>query len=940
MSNSVIRRASDLWSRSVTNRLTAFSLLVFLISTLALGLLVTRLLRHDMEQVLAAQQLSTTRMMATMLDREMGERLIVLDQIGALAGQRLPEGRASLQAMIDGAPAFRRLFNGGGFITNAQGVAVAAWPLGSGREGVNYGDRDYVKSALATGKATAGQPVIGRTLGVPVLGMAAPIRDARGQMAGVVAGVIDLHAADFLDQAHGRPLGETGSFLVIDPVTRRVLSASDKRRVMEQLPAPGLVADLDQILAGSEGTRRTVNRDGVPVLTTSQRVDSTGWTVLIAVPISAAFRPASELERRLLVGIAILGLAASLVTWVLIRRQLQPLHKASRSLSALGQDARAGRAPQPLKVSRPDEVGQLITEFNALLEEIGVKQHALVHSEMLYSTAFQISPDPVSITRLSDGTYLQVNESFSRLFGWKSEEVIGRSAVDLGIWRRQEDRRILKDVLQRNGRVENLETELVTRGGQVVTVQVSASLMVLEGENCLLAVTHDITARRQAQRQIETLAFSDPLTGLPNRRLLTERLGQTLVELGRNKQHAALLFIDLDDFKQLNDSLGHAAGDQLLRAVAMELRTAVRLSDTVARLGGDEFVVLLKDLPGDLETATAHALAMATQLREATSSGAARIGSGFHASVSIGVAMAGREPLDSQELMRHADLAMYRAKEAGRGQIKVFSQDMLDSLSTRAEMETDLRRALGSDQLTLHYQPQVGPEGRIIGAEALVRWTRPGFGPVSPAAFIPVAEDSGLILPLGRWILETACRQLAAWAREPATRHLLLAVNMSSRQFQQPDLVDVVKQVLAATGADPTHLRLELTESVLIESFDAVAARMQSLKAIGVGFALDDFGTGFSSLAYLKRLPLNELKIDASFVRDIETDVNDRAIAQMIVALGSTLGLQVLAEGVETEAQCQHLANIGCYHYQGYFFGRPKPAEEFLAQVHSQTATA
>ncbi len=535
---------------------------------------------------------------------------------------------------------------------------------------------------------------------------------------------------------------------------------------------------------------------------------------------------------------------------------------------------------------------------------------------------------------------MQVNQSFTRLFGWTPAEVIGRTSVSLGMWRSRTDRQRLLDALQPAGRAENLEAELLARDGRVLTVLISASLMELAGEPCLLAITHDITASRQAQRQIETLAFSDPLTGLPNRRLLTDRLGQALVDAQRKGEHAALLFIDLDDFKQLNDSQGHTAGDKLLRAVAVELRSAVRLSDTVARLGGDEFVVLARDLPTDAGQAQVRALGIAAEISEAVTRAADRLGNGFHATVSIGIAVAGRTRIDSQEMMRHADLAMYQAKEAGRGQVRLFTQDMLDSLSSRAALEADLRTALTRGRFELHYQPQVDSQGRIVGAEALLRWNRPGHGPVSPAVFVPLAENSGLILPLGRWVLETACRQLAAWASSPATAALTLSVNVSSRQFQQAGFVEEVQQVLAATGANPHRLRLELTETVLVDNFDAVASRMHALKALGVGFSLDDFGTGFSSLAYLKRLPLDELKIDASFVRDIESDPNDLAIAQMVVALAGTLSLGVLAEGVEREAQREQLAGIGCNHYQGFLFGRPQPVEAFNRLVEGQLVGA
>ena len=488
-------------------------------------------------------------------------------------------------------------------------------------------------------------------------------------------------------------------------------------------------------------------------------------------------------------------------------------------------------------------------------------------------------------------------------------------------------------LVERRGRCENMETELVTREGKVLAVEISASMMDIDGQRCLLAVTHDISARKLAQRQIETLAFTDPLTGLPNRRLLTERLSQSLTDARHQGHHLALVFIDLDDFKRINDSQGHDAGDKLLRLLASELRSAVRLSDTVARMGGDEFVVLLRELHADPAQARRDAVATGRVLMEAIESGFARLGRGFHGSASIGIALAGPQPMDSHELMRHADLAMYHAKDEGPGQVRVFEPWMLEQLSTRAEMEASLRAALGSDQFFLHYQPQVGPGRQVLGAEALVRWQHPSRGLVPPAEFIPLAERSGLIMPLGRMILRAACQQLAQWADHPHTAGLRVSVNVSSVQFQQPDFVEQTLAILQETGADPHRLVLELTESLLVDSIEDLVARMQALKAMGVGFSLDDFGTGFSSLAYLQRLPLDELKIDASFVRSLVEGHNDLAIARMIVALGNTLGLRVLAEGVETEAQQALLASIGCEHYQGYLFGKPESPEALVARL-------
>jgi diguanylate cyclase (GGDEF)-like protein len=445
------------------------------------------------------------------------------------------------------------------------------------------------------------------------------------------------------------------------------------------------------------------------------------------------------------------------------------------------------------------------------------------------------------------------------------------------------------------------------------------------------AITHhvaafsDITQRKAAEEEIKHLAFYDPLTRLPNRRLLLDRLHQALAAGARSRRYGALLFIDLDNFKNLNDTLGHDMGDRLLQQVSLRLEECVREEDTVARLGGDEFVVMLEDLSEQTEEAATQAEAVGEKIIASLNRTYPLGEQAHHSTPSIGVTLfLGREAA-IDDLLKRADLAMYRAKAAGRNTLRFFDPEMQAAVTAHSALETDLREALRSDQFVLHYQPQVDDTGRMIGAEALVRWQHPQRGLVAPDEFIPLAEETGLILPLGDWVLRTACTHLAAWSTHLETAGLVLAVNVSARQFRQNDFVAQVLGALAAAGADPQRLELELTESLLLDDVENTIAKMNALKAEGVSFSLDDFGTGYSSLAYLKRLPLNQLKIDRSFVRDITTDSNDAVIARTIVALGQSLGLTVIAEGVETEAQREFLVANNCHAFQGYLFGRPEP---------------
>ena len=439
--------------------------------------------------------------------------------------------------------------------------------------------------------------------------------------------------------------------------------------------------------------------------------------------------------------------------------------------------------------------------------------------------------------------------------------------------------------------------------------------------------TMDITDRKRAAQEIERLAFYDALTGLPNRRLLLDRLQRSIAASQRNHSHGALLFIDLDNFKDLNDTLGHDMGDQLLTQVAQRLVACVRETDTVARFGGDEFVVMLEALAPEAPDAAAQTEAVAEKLLNSLNRPFELDGGQHYSTPSIGITLFGEERLSVDELLKRADLAMYQAKAAGRNTQRFFDPDMQAAVNARSNLEADLRQGLARNELLVHYQPVVDHHARLLGVEALVRWRHPQRGMISPGEFIPLAEQTGLILPLGQYVLQTACEQLQRWSQQPETAPLSISVNVSARQFRQPDFVAQVLQTLRDHNADPRKLKLELTESLLLGDIEDTIARMVQLKSEGVGFALDDFGTGYSSLSYLKRLPLDQIKIDQSFVQDVLTDPNDAAIVRTILALARSLDLEVVAEGVETTGQLSFLRLHGCEGFQGYLFGRPGPVE-------------
>ncbi|CAN7320417.1 bifunctional diguanylate cyclase/phosphodiesterase [Acidovorax delafieldii] len=530
-----------------------------------------------------------------------------------------------------------------------------------------------------------------------------------------------------------------------------------------------------------------------------------------------------------------------------------------------------------------------------------------------------------------DGLISFRNQRYVQICGYTQEEVPDTDTW----WQRAYPDAAERDAIRQRlldtrhlGVIPLAEYTIRCADGKYKPVEISG--IFVEGGR--LITMQDLSERKAAEEEINQLAYYDPLTRLPNRRLLMDRLQQALATSARHQRSGALLMLDLDNFKTVNETRGHDRGDALLLQVAHRLRGCVHEDDTVARQGGDEFVVVLEDLGDSPEDAAARAEDVGQRILGVLREPYQIDGAAHHSSLSMGVTIYSgtRETVD--ELLKRADLALYQAKNAGRDTLRFYDPQMQAAVSARATLELDMRVGLAQGQFELYYQPQID-HGRITGAEALLRWRHPRDGFISPAHFIPLAEETGLILPLGEWVLQAACRRLAAWAQQPDLALLSLAVNVSPRQFHQSGFVAQVLAALAGAGADGHQLKLEMTEGLLLQDVEDTIDKMGQLKGYGVGFSLDDFGTGYSSLSYLKRLPLDQLKIDQSFVRDVLTDPNDAAIARTVVALGTSLGLRVIAEGVETEAQREFLERHHCHAWQGYLLSPPVAVAEFEALV-------
>ena len=902
-------------------------LVLFLCAVWGLTWLTTAHLHRDVVTVLANQQYSAVSLVASEIEEKVRARFRVLESLAGDLGPAILADPAQVDRLLASRPLLASLFGVGVLVLAPDGRLIADAPADARRRQRSFSDYEYFRAVMNSRRPAVGKPSIGDITGKAGVAFAAPVLDAAGKVRAVVVGYTELSDPSLFGALERSNVGKSGWIAISAPRHGLLVTASDTTRRLTPVAPPGRNRMFDRFMEGFEGSGVAVNSRGVETLTSAQRIPSADWFAQAVLPTEEAFAPIRAMKVRAYAIALVVSVLVSFLVWLVVRFMLRPLGRATAQIRAMASGAQElGELP----VSRDDEVGELLGSFNSL-----VRQRRKDEAELkLAANVFDNAMDGVVVTDLG-ARILSVNPAFTEITGYSAAEVVGRTPRLL----RSEHHgpgfyRSLWQSLLRDGRWEG-EIWNRRKNGEVFLEWLSIGVVTDKDGQPMryVGVFNDITEMRRKDENIRHLAFHDPLTGLANRALLLDRLEHGIDLARRDRCRIGVIFIDLDRFKVINDSLGHDVGDELLRQIAGRLAGCLRESDTIARIGGDEFVVLIKDA-GELSDYAA----LAEKVIAAVGEPLEVCGHAMQTGASVGIAC---YPEDGEEvvvLMKHADAAMYAAKAAGRGTYRFFQKAMTERAVHRLKLEMELRNAVASGDLELHYQPQVAlAGGELCGVEALVRWRHPQLGLVPPSDFIPLAEETGLIGPLGDWVLAEACRQLALWQAQGLSVPRV-AVNLSALQLQQGDLIERIVGLARRHGIAPTALEIELTESAVMANPEYISRVFARLRNLGVRIAIDDFGTGYSSLAYLRRLPIDTLKVDRSFVMNADRDAGDAQIVRTVIALAHSLHLEVVAEGVESEAQAAFLRSCGCATVQGFLYARPLPARAFEAWLREREA--
>ncbi len=817
-------------------------------------------------------------------------------------------------------------------------VVCSALPLPGA---VNVADRIYFQRAIATREFSIGDYQIGRIAAKRGIHFSYPLFNADKQLWGVLFVLLDLDPMN--ERLAETPHLETGDVAILldgvgNILARHPYPETYVGKSMADLP---LYKQIKQ--SQGEGTYDGVGLDGVrrifafsPLFS---RPSCCAYAV-VGIPAERVYAKANQAFVRnvsLMVGVGLLVFA---LAWVggdmLVLKRVRTLSSAARRMGQRDLTVRSGLAHDE------EELGQLARSFDEMADSLEAWQKQVFQSseeleKLGYRNKLILDSAGEGICGVDRECVITfVNPAAASMLGYQVDELLGlplhqilhSKKADGAAFPQEECP--LREAIEDGSSDQRCDEMLWRKDGSGFNADYTVIPMFEGGKVTGAVMTfRDVTERKRYEEQLAHQATHDTLTGLANRTILNDRIGLLIERAAREKTVVALLLLDLDRFKEINDSLGHGAGDELLCAIAARLNDLVRESDTVARLGGDEFVILVEmDTPDD-------AIPVVQKILDAMSKPYGISGRELFASTSIGISLYPKDGDSAEELLKNADVAMYRSKKRGRNTFRFYNEGMNTSSAERLSIETSLRRAVDNGEFLLHYQPQVNLiSGEIIGAEALIRWKHPDMGMVAPAKFIPLAEENGLIFPIGEWVMRTACTQLRAW-QDAGVVTPPVAVNLSAHQFRQRNLVKMTTGVLLDSGIDGRYLELEMTESAVMEDTDRVLKVLRELKACGTSVSIDDFGTGYSSLSYLKQFSIDKLKVDQSFVREITRDPNDAAIVVAIITMAHSLGLNVIAEGVETEGQMEYLRSHGCNEMQGYFFSRPVPVGDFEQMLRS-----
>ena len=909
---------------SLKTRVLLVVLILLIAGIWGFAIRISSALQADLEKMVEDQLSAMVSYISIDIDANLKLRVTMLNEIAVLITPDALNDSAKIQTVLKQRHPSPSIFPYGLIVFNKEGVIVGDYVQETGRSTRDIENRENFRAVVTDGKPYYIAPFRNQRTKEALISITVPLRDAAGTPVGALMTSIPPLDIDLFNFRDSPLVGKVVRIVVISPKARQVISASDTDRIFKPIPPTGKNPLLDRRLEqGFEGAGITKTSYGIETLSVNRNLRMTDWTVIAGVSTEHAFGPIKTLQQQIYLTAILVSIAISLLLRETLIRQLAPLKEAADAMRRMAEERHSSLRTLPVR--QDDEVGLLVSNFNRLIlernrlyDELQETARTLQKAQSVASVGswklelphrrLSCSEEACKIFGIPLGTHLTLKtllrcilpehrlavvRAWKKALGGESVDIEHRVNVSEGIkWARQK-----------------LEVMFDAAGNPLAAI----------------GTVQEITQSKMSEERIQFLAFHDTLTKLPNRRLAKDHMDLAMAYADRLSAKAAVLFIDLDKFKSINDSLGHLAGDELLKGVANRLRECVRETETICRLGGDEFLIILNSMP-DTGAISKVADKILTKMATPFNIEGHQIFSGM----SIGVAVYPDDGNDFDALVKAADTAMYHAKEAGRNTYRFYTEQMNVETTSHLKTRNDLHQAFEHGQFVLHYQPHIDiNNAATIGAEALIRWNHPEHGLVSAKEIIPAAEDSGLIIPIGQWVLKEACRQAVAW-HEAGAANLVVTVNLSLAQFKQDDLEKSVMLALSESGLDPKYLELELVESVLIENNEHALTVLQRLKALGVKLSIDDFGTGYSSLASLKRFSVDKLKIDQSFIRDLASNKEDKAVVRAIIQMAHSLNVKASAEGVEQEQSLKILHDLHCDEAQGAYFGMPMPTERVV----------